>query len=201
MFESLKALPLFPLGIFILPGDYTQLHIFEERYKELVHDLSENGTTFGILSTNKLNTENYGSQMRLVEITKTYPNGEMDILVKCESIFELHEYQHQMTGKRYPGGTIKTLHHIHNAHASNMLLAEFQVLEQQRDVETGLRKNVGKGILDIANELDLADDEKLKFAQLNKKEDQERFLLRQIMYVHKLHEQETVTRYLGFYLN
>ena len=35
------TLPLFPLGVFLFPGEKTGLHIFEPRYRQLVSELEE----------------------------------------------------------------------------------------------------------------------------------------------------------------
>ena len=34
-------IPLFPLGVFLLPGEQTGLHIFEPRYRQLIPELEE----------------------------------------------------------------------------------------------------------------------------------------------------------------
>lgn len=38
---SLRRIPLFPLGTVLYPGEVLPLHIFEERYRQLITDLSE----------------------------------------------------------------------------------------------------------------------------------------------------------------
>ena len=41
-------LPLFPLKLVAFPGEELNLHIFEPRYKQLIREFEQNGTTFGI---------------------------------------------------------------------------------------------------------------------------------------------------------
>ncbi|MDP9466692.1 MAG: peptidase S16, partial [Actinomycetota bacterium] len=36
-----ERLPLFPLGLVLLPGLLLPLHVFEDRYRDLVRDLLE----------------------------------------------------------------------------------------------------------------------------------------------------------------
>jgi len=44
-----RLLPLFPLQLVALPGVATPLHIFEERYREMVGEAEKAGTEFGIV--------------------------------------------------------------------------------------------------------------------------------------------------------
>lgn len=41
-------MPMFPLGTVLLPGCLLPLHIFEERYKKMFHDLSGDRQMFGV---------------------------------------------------------------------------------------------------------------------------------------------------------
>ena len=43
-----RLLPLFPLQLVAFPGSAIPLHIFEERYKEMVGEAEASGTEFGI---------------------------------------------------------------------------------------------------------------------------------------------------------
>jgi len=46
--ERLDELPLFPLATVLFPGAILPLHIFEERYKEMMRYAIENGGVFGL---------------------------------------------------------------------------------------------------------------------------------------------------------
>ena len=48
-------LPLFPLNAVLFPGSALPLHIFEERYKEMIRRCLEEGTPFGVLLIRKGN--------------------------------------------------------------------------------------------------------------------------------------------------
>ena len=41
-------LPFFPLQSVFFPGEKVPLHIFEERYKQLINDCRKEAITFGI---------------------------------------------------------------------------------------------------------------------------------------------------------
>lgn len=42
-------IPIFPLNMVVFPGMPFQLHIFEERYKKMVHDCTEADSIFGVV--------------------------------------------------------------------------------------------------------------------------------------------------------
>ena len=42
------TIPMFPLGVLILPGETKTLHIFEDKYKQLISDCLANEAHFGI---------------------------------------------------------------------------------------------------------------------------------------------------------
>jgi Lon protease-like protein len=44
-----RLLPLFPLQLVVFPGSAVPLHIFEERYREMVSAAEASGTEFGIV--------------------------------------------------------------------------------------------------------------------------------------------------------
>src|SRR5262245_20813192 len=45
-----SLLPLFPLDLVLLPHTNLPLHIFEERYKEMIQDCLQNHLEFGMLA-------------------------------------------------------------------------------------------------------------------------------------------------------
>src|SRR5215471_14197368 len=46
--KILDALPIFPLATVLFPGEILPLHIFEERYKQMVRHALDNGGLFGL---------------------------------------------------------------------------------------------------------------------------------------------------------
>ena len=63
-------IPLFPLQSVFFPGETVPLHIFEERYKQLINDCQNESLTFGIpVFIN--NTIAYGTEVQLVEVVNS----------------------------------------------------------------------------------------------------------------------------------
>ena len=46
--EKLETLPIFPLGTVLFPGAILPLHIFEDRYKQMMRFATDNGNLFGL---------------------------------------------------------------------------------------------------------------------------------------------------------
>jgi len=73
-------LPLFPLNVVLLPGTLLPLHIFEERYKEMIGECLSEMREFGIVYLNDEKITRIGCSAQIVELLKRYENGEMDII-------------------------------------------------------------------------------------------------------------------------
>ncbi len=104
-------LPMFPLQSVFFPGERVALHIFEERYKQLIRDCMAEALTFGI-PVYIDNTVAYGTEMQLVEIVHTYPNGEMDIVCQAKRVFKVITFDDEMDDKLYAGGVVTFLDYI-----------------------------------------------------------------------------------------
>jgi ATP-dependent Lon protease len=83
------ALPLFPLGVVLFPGAELPLHIFEERYKEMIGDVLRDKSEFGIVLASEKGMANVGCTAIIERILKQYPDGRMDILVRGLRRFEI----------------------------------------------------------------------------------------------------------------
>jgi len=86
-----RVIPLFPLGIVALPGVATPLHIFEERYKEMIARCLAEHLDFGIVQFNGEAMSNAGCTVQILEVTKQYDDGRMDILTRGRQRFQIFE--------------------------------------------------------------------------------------------------------------
>ena len=101
-------LPLFPFQSVFYPGETVPLHIFEDRYKQLIHDCRREALTFGIpVYIN--NSISYGTEVQLVEVVNTYESGEMDVVCVARQIFKVLSFEQQLEGKLYAGGEVAFL--------------------------------------------------------------------------------------------
>ncbi|MBN8704308.1 MAG: LON peptidase substrate-binding domain-containing protein [Bacteroidetes bacterium] len=82
-------IPLFPLNMVLCPGEITALHIFEERYKEMIMTCLEEDRYFGIILIHNSELKQIGCTAQVIEIVKKYPDGRMDILIQGVQRFHL----------------------------------------------------------------------------------------------------------------
>jgi Lon protease-like protein len=103
------TLPMFPLSIVLFPGETTKLHIFEERYLQLVNECLENNASFGIPYIEKGKIQEYGSEVKIKRVLKIHDNGGMDILIEATSLFRLVEFSKILKPKLYGAGIIESV--------------------------------------------------------------------------------------------
>jgi Lon protease-like protein len=98
--------PIFPLGIVVYPGEQLNLHIFEPRYRQLIAECHEGGRLFGIPSVIDNRLQDYGTLVRITEVSKVYDNGEMDIKTEGDKIFRILEVIREVPDKLYSGAIV-----------------------------------------------------------------------------------------------
>jgi Lon protease-like protein len=91
MGKSSSILPLFPLQVVLLPGALIPLHIFEERYKVLIHECMRDQKDFGINLVLGGRVHRIGCTAKLEEIIRRYPDGRMDVRVRGQKRYRLTE--------------------------------------------------------------------------------------------------------------
>jgi len=88
VFETLSLLPLFPLDVVLFPGVPLPLHIFE-RYKEMIAECLDQKKPFGIVRASEGGVADVGCTAEILEVTKRYDDGRMDILTRGVERFEV----------------------------------------------------------------------------------------------------------------
>lgn len=102
-------LPLFPLGLVAFPGEDLNLHIFEPRYKQLIHECDAKGITFGMPAYIDEKMQLIGTELELVSIEKTYDSGEMDVKTKGKGLFKIIEFFKDIEDRLYSGAEVERL--------------------------------------------------------------------------------------------
>jgi Lon protease-like protein len=134
----LSDIPLFPLNVVLMPGTPLPLHIFEERYKQMVNECLESGAEFGMVLADESGTRQVGCTARIVELVQRFDDGRLVILVEGSRRFEL---KNVFTGKPYYVGEIE---YIEDGPEEDVTpLAEQCVALLERVVEAATEGSVG----------------------------------------------------------
>jgi Lon protease-like protein len=82
-------LALFPLNLVLFPGEPLPLHIFEPRYRRMVGECLDRKVPFGVLLTLSDGVARVGCTADILEVTKRYEDGRMDILAVGRQRFRI----------------------------------------------------------------------------------------------------------------
>ena len=85
----MAELGLFPLEIVLLPGERVPLHIFEERYKELIGECLDSSGEFGLLLADDRGVRETGTRARVVDVLERFEDGRLNIVVRGGERFRL----------------------------------------------------------------------------------------------------------------
>jgi Lon protease-like protein len=89
-------LPLFPLKLVLFPHAELALHIFEERYKQMIGECLEHGWEFGIVLAEEDSLNSTGCTASILRVVKKYDDGRMDIIARGQRRFEILHLDHAM---------------------------------------------------------------------------------------------------------
>lgn len=84
-----SLLPLFPLDLVLLPGVPLPLHVFEPRYKEMIGECLDQKKPFGVVRASSEGVAEIGCTAEILEVTRRYDDGRMDILTRGVERFEV----------------------------------------------------------------------------------------------------------------
>jgi Lon protease-like protein len=155
-------LPLFPLGAVLFPHMPMALHVFEDRYREMMRECRRTGTTFGVVAIRE-GVEVGGpavpysvGTLALQRQVEELPDGRFNLLVVGASRFRIDSMSTQ-----HPY-IVAAIHYLEDvpAAADDTALAE-RVREAFRAYATAIRTEAESDPQDVAADLDLPDEPEL----------------------------------------
>ena len=104
----MPELGLFPLPIVLVPTERIPLHIFEPRYRDLIHECVETGVEFGlVLATGDGAVHEIGTRAGVVDVLEELEDGRMNIVVEGRERFRLLELTR---GRTFQTGIVEPVH-------------------------------------------------------------------------------------------
>jgi Lon protease-like protein len=101
-----RDFPLFPLGLVALPSELVPLHIFEERYKDMIAHCLQEESEFGIVWLADDGLRPIGCACEIAEVLETLPDGRINLVARGTRVFRIERRQEDLP---YPAGTIEFL--------------------------------------------------------------------------------------------
>jgi Lon protease-like protein len=106
MGEITDRFPLFLLPLVLLPGEVVPLHVFEERYKQMIGECLESDGEFGIVWMADDGLREVGCTARVTQVLAELDDGRLNILVAGGRPFRLLRRIDDMA---YPAGEVEML--------------------------------------------------------------------------------------------
>jgi Lon protease-like protein len=176
-------IPIFPLSIVVYPHEDLNLHIFEPRYKQLITECFEQKKAFGIPVVINDKISEIGTLLEIIEITKTYKTGEMDVKTKGKKVFRILEMIPEIPDKLYSGAIVNYPHNYE--HGKRILIdkvvAATKQLHKMLNVKKPFHKNEDElWSYDIAHSVGLTLEEEYELLSLMNELQRQEYLKRHL---------------------
>jgi ATP-dependent Lon protease len=97
---------LFPLGIVLLPTERVPLHIFEDRYKELIGECLDADREFGLVFADDDGMRATGTRAAVVEVLERFPDGRLNVVVEGKDRFRI---LHPTSGRSFDTAEVEAV--------------------------------------------------------------------------------------------
>jgi Lon protease-like protein len=159
--EPVRDFPLFPLGMVALPTELVPLHIFEERYKELVEHCLQTRSEFGIVWMGDDGLRPVGCACEIAEVLERMPDGRLNLVARGTRPFRIESRQDQLP---YPAATVvfleEGLEEVDEAAAADAHAAFAALVEEATDVEPEAEEIAAMSSYEMAAAVDFGPDAK-----------------------------------------
>ena len=85
----MRTIGLFPLPLVLFPEERVPLHIFEDRYKELIEECVARDTEFGIVLATESGFHSIGTAAIVEEVLERLPDGRLNLVALGRDRFEV----------------------------------------------------------------------------------------------------------------
>lgn len=175
-----NMLPIFPLELVVFPSEPLHLHIFEPRYKQLIQECRDTGAHFGIPARLHGKIADFGTEVALQDVFRTYPGGEMDIRVNGLRAFALHAWVPELPGKLYGGAEVSFVANDPSVPAAvqDELVRQYKRLETVLQADPAREAFTGPNLsFALASQVGLSLEQKVRLLSISTEADRQRMLI------------------------
>ncbi len=181
-----KHFPLFPLSLVVFPQERLKLHIFEPRYKQLIHECLEEGITFGIPAVIEKKVSDIATEVKLLAVEKRYKGGELDIVTEGIRRVRIVKFLREAHAKPYPGGIVQILENYEDEDPASQ--QKIMDLMQQLHQALGIQKERDEAekriySYSIAHNVGFNLEQEYELLQLDKESDRLNFILNHLEHI------------------
>ncbi len=124
-------LGLFPLPLVLLPAEQLPLHVFEERYKELVGECLEDDLEFGLVYADDDGIREVGTRAGVVEVLDRFDDGRLNVVVEGRERFRLRGLTH---GRSFQTGEVEDVVDDADPAEQETVARALELFEQLREL-------------------------------------------------------------------
>jgi uncharacterized protein len=179
----INFVPIFPLSIVVYPGEELNLHIFEPRYKQLITECYAENKLFGIPAVIEDRMQDYGTLVRITEVTTIHENGEMDIKTMGDKVFRILEVIKEIPEKLYSGAIVNYPSNTDegNAEVMRRVLNSIRELHRLLNITKDFKKNDEEiNSYDVAHHIGLSLQEEYELLNLMHERQRQEYLKRHL---------------------
>ena len=176
-------IPIFPLGIVVYPGEDLNLHIFEERYKQLISECFADNKPFGIPAVINDHIQDFGTTVTITEIVAVHEDGKMDIRTRGGNIFRILEVIKEIPDKLFSGAIVNYPQNSEYIRVSQIqkLLQSIRELHKLLNITKEFKKpDTELRTYDIAHHAGMSLEEEFELLQLLREDQRQEYLKRHL---------------------
>lgn len=177
-------IPIFPLELVVLPGENLNLHIFEDRYKQLIHECIEQTKEFAIVPVLKNELQELASIMSIDSVIQTHENGNLDIKLNAIARVRILEIIKTIPDKLYSGAIVNRMDPFrNNGRRAKMkeLIAQMYLFHKEIGIEKKFHKEESElSIIDLVHYIGMSIEQEYEVLQLDNEVQQQEYCLQHL---------------------
>ena len=127
----MEEIGLFPLQLVLLPSERVPLHIFEDRYKELIAEVVASHGEFGLVYADDEGVRDVGTRARVAQVIARFTDGRMNVLVEGGERFHLDELT---SGRSFQTGRVSAFDDEEDPAEPAVIERALRLFERLREV-------------------------------------------------------------------
>ncbi len=178
-----QSIAAFPLSLAVLPGELVPLHLFEERYRQLLADVEQTSKEFVIIYSANGQLADVATLVTIESVANRYENGTSDIIIKGQCLVKVLNFKTKVEGRLYPGIDYEKLT-IDTTIEENTFNSFFEFQDRKK-----VPKVAPKNIFELALKINLSQEQKLKLISADGVESRNKLVRSALQFEDRIHHQ------------